>query len=53
MRFDKDRENGTSSGIDGFDLFFMAVHVEARAYAHWTDFLISTVTIYARPNLCT
>ena len=26
------------------------VHVEASAYAHWTDFLISPTTIYARPN---
>ena len=28
------------------------VHVEASAYAYWTDFLVSTITIY-RPNLCT
>jgi len=27
------------------------IHVKASAYAHWTDFLISTITIYA--NLCT
>jgi len=24
------------------------VHVEASAYAHWTDFLISTITIYVK-----
>jgi len=29
------------------------VHVEASAYVHGTDFLISTINIYARPNLCT
>jgi len=29
------------------------VHVQASAYAHWTDFQISTINIYARPNLCT
>jgi len=29
------------------------IHVEVSAYAHWTDYLISTITIYARPNLCT
>jgi len=29
------------------------VHVESSAYAHWMDFLISTINIYARPNLCT
>jgi len=29
------------------------VHVEASAYVHSTDFLISTINIYARPNLCT
>ena len=29
------------------------VHVQASAYARWTDFLISTINIYARPNLCT
>jgi len=28
------------------------VHAEASAYARWTDFLISTTIIYARPNLC-
>jgi len=29
------------------------VQVEARLCAHLTDFLISTTTIYAMPNLCT
>jgi len=29
------------------------IHVEASAYAHWTDLLISTTNIYGRPNLCT
>ena len=25
------------------------IHVEASAYAHWTDLLISTINIYGRP----
>ena len=29
------------------------IHLEASAYAHWTDLLISTINIYGRPNLCT
>ena len=29
------------------------VHVQASAYAHWTNFLISTINIFARSNLCT
>jgi len=29
------------------------IHVEASAYAHWTDLLIYTINIYGGPNLCT
>ena len=36
------------------ELFYDDIdHVQASAYAHWTDFLISTINVYARPNLCT
>jgi len=35
----------------GRELFLRdIVHVEASPYAHWTDFLISTINIYARPK---
>jgi len=49
-------QNKNSSGDEIANVnFFLRdiVHVEASAYAHWTDFLISTINIYARPNLCT
>ena len=38
------------------ELFYddtVGLHVQASAYTHWTDFVISTINIYARPNLCT
>jgi len=47
--------NKNSSGDEIANVNFLSniTHVETSAYAHWTDFLISTINIYARPNLYT
>ena len=45
-------DDKNSSAFVNF-FYYDIIHVEASAYAHWTDFLISTINIYGRPNLCT
>jgi len=51
----RDILNKNSSGdeIANVNFYDDIVHVQARAYAQWTDFLISAINIYAMPNLCT
>ena len=46
-------KNSSGDEIANVNFLQDIVHVEASAYANWTDFLISTITIYDRPNLCT
>jgi len=37
----------------GRELFYDDIVHKACTYTHWTDFLIFTINIYTRPNLCT
>jgi len=49
------RENKNSSGDEIANVNFLKTtsYLYRQRLRHWTDFLISTTNIYARPNLCT
>jgi len=59
MKYYNDRnrkyyKNSSGDEIANVNFFYDGIiHVQASAYAHSTNFVISTINIYARPNLCT
>jgi len=49
-----DNKNSSADEIANMNYFYNdIIHVQASAYTHWNELLISTINIYARPNLRT